>query len=54
MAGVNDTRKKHKVANLPQIFVKIRNGPNGILRGLGKLNHGKKPEYENLVSDTDP
>ncbi len=30
-------------------FSKIRNGPNGILRGLGKLIH-KKPEVENLVA----
>jgi hypothetical protein len=35
----------------PPIFEKIRNGPNGILRGLGgKLIQEKKPEVENLVT----
>jgi hypothetical protein len=29
------------------IFEKIRNGPQGILRGLGKLIHEKKLEVEN-------
>jgi hypothetical protein len=42
------------VANLelrisPRIFEKIRNGPNGILRGLGETDSRKKPEVENLV-----
>jgi hypothetical protein len=27
-----------------RIFEKIRNGPNGILRGLGEIDSRKKPE----------
>jgi hypothetical protein len=43
------------VANLelrisPRIFEKIRNGPNGIIRGLGKTGSRKKPEAKNLVT----
>ncbi len=43
------------VANLklrisPRIFEKIRNDPNGILRGLGETDSWKKPEVENLVT----
>jgi hypothetical protein len=43
------------VANLelrisPQIFEKIRNGPNGIIRGLGETGSRKKPEAKNLVT----
>jgi hypothetical protein len=43
------------VANLelrisPRIFEKIRNGPNGILRGLGETDSRKKPEAKNLVT----
>jgi hypothetical protein len=34
----------------PRIFEKIRNGPNGILRGLRKLIHEKKPEVKNLLA----
>jgi hypothetical protein len=34
----------------PRIFEKIQNGLNGILRGLGKLIHEKKPEVKNLVA----
>jgi hypothetical protein len=34
----------------PRIFEKIRNGPNGILRGLGKTDSWKKPEAKNLVT----
>ncbi len=33
-----------------QIFEKIRNGPNGILRGLGETDSWKNPEVENLVT----
>jgi hypothetical protein len=36
----------------PRIFVRIRNGPNGTLRGPGETNSRKKPEVENLVSDS--
>jgi hypothetical protein len=43
------------VANLklrisPRIFEKIRNDPNGILRGLGETDSLKKPEVKNLVT----
>jgi len=43
------------VANLelrisPRIFEKIRNGPNGIIRGLGETGSRKKPELKNLVT----
>jgi hypothetical protein len=34
----------------PRIFEKILTGPKGILRGLGKLIHEKKPEVENFVA----
>jgi hypothetical protein len=34
----------------PQIFEKIRNSPNGILRGFGETDSWKKPEDENLVA----
>ncbi len=35
----------------PRFFVKIRNGPLGILKGPEETVSGKKPEVENLVSD---
>jgi hypothetical protein len=43
------------VANLelrisPQIFKKIRNCPNGKIRGLGETGSRKKPEAKNLVT----
>ena len=34
----------------PQIYEKIWNGPNGILRGLGETDSWKKPEVENHVT----
>ncbi len=34
----------------PQIFEKIRNGPNVIIRGLGETDPCKKPEVKNLVA----
>jgi hypothetical protein len=34
----------------PRIFEKIRNGPNGIIRGLGEAGLRKKPEAKNLVT----
>jgi hypothetical protein len=34
----------------PRKFEKIRNGPNGIIRGLGETGSGKKPEAKNLVT----
>ncbi len=34
----------------PRIFEKIRIGPNGILRGWGETDSGKKPEVENLAT----
>jgi hypothetical protein len=33
-----------------QIFEKIRNGRNGIIRGLGETGSRKKPEAKNLVT----
>jgi hypothetical protein len=44
-----------RVANLelrisPRIFEKIRNDPNGIIRGLGETDSRKKPEAKNLVT----
>jgi hypothetical protein len=33
-----------------RIFEKIRNGPNGIIRGLGETDPCRKPEAENLVA----
>jgi hypothetical protein len=43
------------VANLeprisPRIFEKTRNGPIGIIRGLGETDSRKKPEAKNLVT----
>ncbi len=43
------------VANLelrisPRIFEKIRNDPNGKIRGLGETDSRKKPEAKNLVT----
>jgi hypothetical protein len=34
----------------PRIFEKIRNGPYGIIRGLGETGSRKKPEAKNLVT----
>ncbi len=34
----------------PRIFEKIRNGPNGLIRGLGETDPCRKPEVENLVA----
>jgi hypothetical protein len=34
----------------PRIFEKNRNGPDGILRGLGETDSWKKTEVENLVA----
>ncbi len=36
----------------PRIFEKIQNDPNGILMGLGDTDSWKKPELENLLSDS--
>jgi hypothetical protein len=36
----------------PQIFEKIQKGSNGRLGGLGATYSWKKPEVENLVSDS--
>ncbi len=36
----------------PRIFEKNRNDPNGILRGQGDTDLRKKPQVENLVSDS--
>ncbi len=34
----------------PRIFEKIRNGPHGIIRGLGETDPCRKPEVGNLVT----
>jgi hypothetical protein len=34
----------------PRSFEKIRNDPNGIIRGLGKTDSRKKPDAKNLVT----
>jgi hypothetical protein len=34
----------------PRIFEKNRNGPYGILRGLGETDSWKKTEVENLMT----
>jgi hypothetical protein len=36
----------------PQIFEKIRNGPNAILWGWGEADSSKKPEAKNLVTQS--
>jgi hypothetical protein len=51
-AGVVDIADKHSFANISANFRKIRNGPNGILRGPGDIDLGKKSDVENLVSDS--
>ncbi len=33
----------------PQIFEKIWNGPNSVIKGLGETDACRKPEVENLV-----
>jgi hypothetical protein len=57
--GINDTGGKFEgffhFPNLelrisPRIFEKIRNDPNGIIRGLGETDSRKKPEAKNLVT----
>ncbi len=37
-AGVVDTGGQLSLQISPRIFEKIRNGPNGILRGLGEID----------------
>jgi hypothetical protein len=39
-----------KIMFILKIEADIRNGPNGILRGLGETDSRKKPELENLVA----
>jgi hypothetical protein len=34
----------------PRIFEKIRNGPSGIIRGLGETDPCRKPDVKNLVA----
>ncbi len=46
----NDTGGAPWAANISANLEKIRNGPNGILRGLGETDSWKKPEIENLVT----
>ncbi len=60
-AGVVDTGSNLPLVSLtpvvhldlrisPQIFGKIRNDPNVIIRGLGEDDSWKKPEAKNLVT----
>ncbi len=51
-AGVVDTADNIRSRISPRIFEKIRNGPNGILRGSGDTDLWKKSDVENLVSDS--
>ncbi len=48
----SDTGDKYSFANISANFWKIQNVLNGILRGLGDTDSWKKPEVENLVSDS--
>jgi len=52
--GVIDTGDENKVLNtvFPQILVEILKSPLWILRGLAETDSCKKPELENLVSDS--
>ncbi len=52
ITGVVDTGDKQYFANISVNFWKIQNGSNGILGGLGDTDSWKKPEVENLVSDS--
>jgi hypothetical protein len=46
---VSTTRVLHLGLRIsPRIFEKMRNGPNGIIRGLGENDPSGKPEVENL------
>ncbi len=51
-AGVVDTADKHSFVIISEIFKKIWNGPNGILRGPGDTDLWKKTDVENLMSDS--
>ncbi len=51
IAGVVDTADIDSRIS-PRIFEKIRNGPNGTLRGRGDTDLWKKLEAQNLVSDS--
>ena len=52
ITGDVDTGDKLNSRISPRIFEKIPNGSNGILGGLGDTDSWKKPEVENLVSDS--
>jgi hypothetical protein len=41
-----------KLRIFPRIFVKIHRGPDGILRGRDEIDSRKKPEVQNLMSDS--
>jgi hypothetical protein len=45
-----DNDDKNEVANNTAIFCKIRNGPNGVLRGPGETDSRKTAEVRDLVS----
>ncbi len=45
-----ENSRRYSQLIFPRIFEKIRNGPSGILRGLGETDSCKKPEAKNLVT----
>jgi hypothetical protein len=45
-------QEKHKVANIPANFRKNLKWPQQITQGPGETDSWKKPEVENLVSDS--
>ncbi len=40
----------HQMRIYQRIFDKVRNDPNGMIRGLGETDPCRKPEVENLVA----
>ncbi len=52
IAGVVDTAEQHPFAIISANFRKNQNDPKGILRAKGDTDLRKKPEVENLVSDS--
>ncbi len=47
---VSMTLVVHLELRISPNFLKIRNGPNGIIRGLGETDPCRKSEVENLVA----
>jgi hypothetical protein len=50
--AITNTGDKHSFANISEIFEKIQNGPMEYLGARGTMIHEKKPEVENLMSDS--